>query len=39
MAPSLTLLLRDVLEGHRLTPDECEFLMKTTVRDVFLVFC
>ena len=37
MTPSLTTLLRDVQAGHRLTPDEGEFLMKTTGRDVFRV--
>ena len=33
----LTTLLRDVQAGHRLTPDEGEFLMKTTGSDVFRV--
>ncbi len=35
MTPALTTLLRDVQAGYRLTPDEGEFLMKTTGRDVF----
>jgi FO synthase subunit 2 len=35
MTSALTLLLRDVSDGHRLTPAEGEFLMKTTGRDVF----
>jgi len=37
MTPDLAMLLSDVKAGHRLTPDEGEFLMKTTGRDVFLV--
>ncbi len=37
MVPALTPLLRDVGAGHRLTPEEGEFLMKTTGRDVFRV--
>jgi len=37
MTYNLATLLSDVKAGHRLTPDEGEFLMKTTGRDVFLV--
>ncbi|MFA5331965.1 MAG: 5-amino-6-(D-ribitylamino)uracil--L-tyrosine 4-hydroxyphenyl transferase CofH [Methanoregula sp.] len=37
MTPDLKTLLSDVQAGHRLTPDEGEFLMKTTGRDVFLI--
>jgi FO synthase subunit 2 len=37
MTTALTTLLRDVQADHRLTPDEGEFLMKTTGRDVFRV--
>ena len=37
MTSALNTLLRDVQAGHRLTPDEGEYLMKTTGRDVFRV--
>lgn len=37
MTSSLTPLLRDVLDGHRLTTAEGEALMKTTGRDVFRI--
>ena len=37
MAPALIPLLSDCLAGHRLTPGEGEFLMKSTGRDVFRI--
>jgi FO synthase subunit 2 len=37
MAPALIPLLNDCLAGHRLTPEEGEFLMKATGRDVFRI--
>ena len=37
MAPALIPLLSDCLAGHRLTPGEGEFLMKSTSRDVFRI--
>lgn len=37
MTHQLTTLLHDVLGGHRLTPEEGEFLLKATGRDVFRI--